>query len=348
MQLGVIVIGAGDMGSKHARHWQTAGANVIAVCDPDLGRAQVSAELVGADAVADYKTLLARADIHAVSVCTPTFLHPNISIDCLKAAKHVLCEKPIALTIEDAKRMKAAAEKNKRELRIGFMRRFDPAVQVLREKLDKIGQPVFMSVQIPAGIRPKHAMHDTKANGGPIIDMLCHHFDMWHDLFGYYPKFAYAAGQTFAQNKTELERIQTKAIDTALIVLEFPKGHTASIHVSWGLPAGVPITEHYVYTGPEGLLKVDWNNEKNRIAFYDNETPQVWHEESDGWQHEIAQFYKELTQSAPRLVANADDGIKALELSLEILDMIEERLESLVLDAGHKCIKKPLKLLARS
>ena len=325
MQLGIIVIGAGDMGSKHAQHWHAAGARVVAVCDPDLSRAQAAADLVGADAVADYRTLLDRADIQAVSVCTPTFLHPSISIDCLNAGKHVLCEKPIALKLEDAERMKAAAETNNCELRVGFMRRFDPAIAILRDRLNNIGQPVFVSVQISAGIRPKHAMHDPKANGGPIIDMLCHHFDMWHDLFGTYPTLAYAKGNSFASNKAELEHLNTKATDTAIVVLEFPRGDTASIHISWGLPSGVPASEHYVYTGPDGLLMVDWNNIKNRIAFYNAEEPLVWHEESDGWQHEIAQFHAELSQTSKRKVASADDGIRALELSLEILATIEGR-----------------------
>ena len=175
--LNVMVIGAGDMGSKHALHWQAAGAKVVAICDPNEARAKASADLVSAKVVTNYKSLLADKDIHAASVCTPTFLHSSISIDCLNAGKHVLCEKPIALTLNDAQMMKQTALNNQSELRIGFMRRFDPAIQVLRKKLKHLGTPVYVSVQIPAGIRPKHAMHDPHGNGGPIIDMLCHHIE---------------------------------------------------------------------------------------------------------------------------------------------------------------------------
>lgn len=319
-----MVIGAGDMGTRHARHWQAAGAKVLAVCDPDITRAQLSAEAVSAKAVDHYQDLLANQDIQLASICTPTFLHPAISIACLNAGKHVLCEKPIALTLPEAYRMQEAAKRNQRELRIGFMRRFDPTLTVLREKLEHLGAPLYISVQIPAGIRPKAAMHDKNANGGPVIDMLCHHFDMWHELFGTYPQLAYAKGSCLAQDKAELQQIASKAIDTAMVVLEFPQGHVASIHVSWGLPATVPISEHHMYTGPGGLIAVDWDNENNKLSFYQTKHQSVWQEPVDAWQGEIAQFYGELRHHLPRKLADAEDGIRALRLSLEILAEIEK------------------------
>lgn len=326
-KLGVIVVGAGDMGSKHARHWQGAGAKVLAVCDPDLGRAQQSGSLVAAEATEHYLEWLEDERVQLVSICTPTFLHAELGLAALAAGKHVLCEKPIALSLAEAKQMKEMAERQDCQLRIGLMRRFDPATKKLQEWLEPLGNPVYVSAQIPAGIRPKQAMHDKRANGGPIIDMLCHHFDVWSRLFGAYPRLAYARGACFAQDKTELAHIHDKAIDTAVVVLEFPGGHVASIHISWGLPSGVPITEHHVYTAPGGLIKLDWDNENNRLELYKGKFKSVWQEPVDAWKVEIEQFYQELVYDAPKRLASADEAIRALELSLEILEQIEQSLE---------------------
>lgn len=323
MDVGVVVVGAGDMGTKHARHWHTAGAQVLAVCDPDLKRAEASAQVVKARALSNYQDILHDKRVSVVSICTPTFLHPPIAIAALNAGKHVLCEKPIALNLADAELMQQTAKANQRELRIGLMRRFDPATQVLKQWLEPLGTPVYISVQIPAGIRPKLAMHDKHANGGPIIDMLCHHIDMWQQLFGSYPKLAYAKGLCLAKDKQELATIKYKAIDTAMVVLEFPEGHLASIHICWGLPAAVPITEHHVYTAPGGLIKLDWDNENNRLELYKGKFKTTWQEPVDAWQAEIAQFYAELVKGASRKVANTDEAIETLKLSLEILERIE-------------------------
>ena len=126
-QLGVVVVGAGDMGAKHALHWHNAGAKVIAVCDPDLDRAKVAADPVGADAIADYKSLVSQNDVHAASVCTPTFLHAAIATEFTDLGKHVLIEKPIALTLEQTQAISESAKKTGAQVRVGFMRRFDEA-----------------------------------------------------------------------------------------------------------------------------------------------------------------------------------------------------------------------------
>ena len=97
--LGVVVVGAGDLGTRHALHWHAAGARVVAVCDPWLERAAEVAAEVGAEAASDPGDYLQRSDVHVVSVCTPTFLHESYTVAALEAGKHVLCEKPAALAL---------------------------------------------------------------------------------------------------------------------------------------------------------------------------------------------------------------------------------------------------------
>ena len=321
--LGVIVIGAGDMGARHAAHWRKAGAEVMAVCDPDLLRARSVAETVGAEAVADYRELLGKEGLHAASVCTPTHMHEPFTVSCLDAGLHVLCEKPIALTLEAARNMQAASKRSGRELRIGFMRRFEPIFHELGHMVRAQEGIIKGSVRITAGIRPKRLMHDRNANGGPIIDMCCHIFDVWKLLFRGKPELLSASGSTYAEGHPALNDVRDKAVDSAVATFGFSKGHRVQLLVSWGLPEGVPFSERHTYISKRGLIEVDWNYQTNTVCMHDGVGSSTYRGERDPWELEIRQFYKELTEGGPRKVADAQDGIDALELSLAVLDAIE-------------------------
>jgi predicted dehydrogenase len=319
--LTAVVIGAGDMGSRHARHWASAGARVLAVVDPDAPRAERSAAETGARALTELEGALAmRPDV--VSVCTPTYLHAPITIAALQAGAHVLCEKPAALTLADAFAMRDAAAAAGRELRIGFMRRFDPALDALLSAAGRSGRPLLAQATITAGIRPKRLMHDARANGGPIIDMCCHLFYVWGLLFDGQPVDVAARGYTFSDGKAEVAHITHRALDSALITLAYPGGTVGQIQVSWGLPSGVAPVERHTYVGPEGLVAVDW---PERVVRYDGHGEHAWTQSgSDPWRAEIAAFHAELTTDAPRRVPGIEDGIDALRTSLAVLRSVAE------------------------
>ena len=321
--LGIIVVGAGDMGARHARHWHALGDTVVAIVDPDTARAQAAAGLVGAEAHTDLRGLLERDDVHVVSVCTPTYLHAGATVAALDAGKHVLCEKPAALTLRDALAMRAAAERSGRQLRIGFMRRFDPAYRPLMDFTARAGRPLLAQATITAGVRPKRLMHDALANGGPIIDMCCHVFNLWGTMFGGEPVAVSARGYTFSDDKPEVALIAQRALDSALITLEYEGGSVGQIQVSWGLPSGIEPVERHNYVGPAGMLTVDW---PRHLILRDADGVTRWHSRgSDPWLAEIRQFRRELTEHAPREVADIDDGIDALRVSLAVLEAIRTR-----------------------
>lgn len=324
-RLGVVIIGAGDMGARHARHWAEAGARVVAVCDPDVARADAVAAPLGAEAHATPEEVLERDEVQTVSVCTPTHLHVGFTVAALDAGKHVLCEKPVALTLADAYRMKEAAKRNGRELRIGFMRLFDPAYHQLLEMHARIGAPVLAQATIAAGLRPKRLMHDARANGGPIIDMCCHLFNLWETMFGSQAEVVSARGYTFSQDRPELAAITYKALDSVHLTLEYPSGAVGHVQVSWGLPVGIEPLEQHTYMGPSGLITVDWNQ---HVSLQDGNHVTIWSSTgTDPWQEEIAYFHRELTEEAPRCLATIDDGISALKVSLAVLRSVAIRAE---------------------
>jgi myo-inositol 2-dehydrogenase/D-chiro-inositol 1-dehydrogenase len=320
--LRVAVIGAGDMGARHARHWAAAGARVVAVVDPDRTRAELAAAETGAEAFADAAEALALAP-EAVSVCTPTYLHAHYAIAALEAGAHVLCEKPVALKLADAYAMRDAAVAAGRELRIGFMRRFDPAFDQLLDVTTRAGTPLLAQATITAGIRPKRLMHDAMANGGPIIDMCCHLFFVWDHVLGGQPLEASALGYTFSDGKPEVAHIRHRALDSALITLAYPNGSVGQVQVSWGLPSGVEPVERHTYVGPDGLVTVDW---PGRITLRDGGGETRWTNPGDDpYRGQIAQFHAELTQGAKRAVASVQDGIDTLRTSLAVLRSVATR-----------------------
>ena len=336
---GVLVVGAGDMGTRHALAWREAGARVVGIADPDAARAAHAAEQIGARTFTSLRSGLLSPGVDVVSICTPTFLHAEQAVAALEAGKHVLCEKPAALTLADAERMREAEVASGRLLRLGFMRRFDPASHRIRSFSARLGSPVLAQATIAAGIRPKLMMHDARANGGPIIDMCCHVFDQWAELFGERPERVRAYGYTFGSDKVELASIAHKALDSAFATLEYPSGGVGQIQVSWGLPRGIPATESHVYLGPGGIVTVDW---PRSVTLRDGAgetrfTPPP----SDAWHRQIRRFHWELLGrdgnpvDEPSL-ATIDDGIAALRTSLAVLESIAAGADVRVEDVpGH-------------
>jgi predicted dehydrogenase len=143
--LGVGLVGYAFMGAAHSQAWRTAGRvfdlplrpAMVALCGRDAAAATAAAERLGWDSVeTDWKQLLARDDIDLVDVCTPGDSHAEIAIAALEAGKHVLCEKPLANTVEEAVAMTAAAERaRERGVRsmVAFNYRRVPAIAFARK-----------------------------------------------------------------------------------------------------------------------------------------------------------------------------------------------------------------------
>jgi len=146
---GVAIIGSGDIAGYHIEAYQAlAGRCVVrAVVDifPDKARLKADKYGLTCEAVADYHDLLARDDIQLVSVCLPPSLHCEVAVDFLLAGKNVLCEKPMALTLEECDRMLAAEKKGGARLSIGAQNRFKPDVMKTKRLLDTgaLGELLF-------------------------------------------------------------------------------------------------------------------------------------------------------------------------------------------------------------
>lgn len=184
-------IGAGAIAGTQLRMLgKRDDVDVVAVADPQAASLAALADRHDVPGrYADYKTMLRNETLDAVSVCTPNHLHAAPTIAALKAGADVLCEKPMARTTAEAKRMAATAQALGRKLMIAFQYRFNPRTQFLRRAVDdgQFGRILYGKVRAlrRRGI-PNWGVFGNKAlqGGGPLIDIGVHVLEMAHYTMG--------------------------------------------------------------------------------------------------------------------------------------------------------------------
>jgi predicted dehydrogenase len=191
------VIGAGKVGQlRHIPAFQEAErrglAELVAVCDPVATSLNEAGEQAGIDArYLDYRELLARDDIDVVAIATPNSQHEPIAVAALQAGKHVFCEKPLALSLDGAKRMAAAAHTAGRVTAVNHRYRWVPSARYLKELIEsgEVGEvrQIFMNYFNAAVVDPGTPIQwrQTRAEGGGILaDIGSHLIDMSLWLLG--------------------------------------------------------------------------------------------------------------------------------------------------------------------
>ena len=156
----VAIIGCGTIANAAhiPAYLKNPKAEIKYFCDIIPERAQAAVAKYGCGtAITDYREILADEEVTAVSVCTPNNVHAPITIDCLRAGKHVLCEKPAARTYEEALEMQRAQNETGRVLNIGVVNRFNTAVNLIKQYIDsgKLGRNLPRLRQLP--LTPLHS-----------------------------------------------------------------------------------------------------------------------------------------------------------------------------------------------
>lgn len=181
----------------------------------------------------DYHDILKKNSIDAISVCVPTFLHSKVAIDALEAGKHVLCEKPIATTLDEADDMLSAARKNNVKLMIGHNFRFLPNHIVARQWVQngKIGEVYFARAQFASqgpygapGITSPSYFNPDKG-GGVLFDAGSHLIDLLLWMFGDIAEVR-ACVSTYKKDVNQAD-------DVASVSLKFKNGVIGEVFASW-------------------------------------------------------------------------------------------------------------------
>ena len=249
----VAVIGVGSMGRNHARVYsELPEAELVAVADADGQVANKVASQFGVKAYADYQQMLEVECPQAVSIAVPTALHEEVATAALKAGAHVLVEKPIAAMLEEGQRLIELAKRISRQLMVGHIVRFNPAMQALKQKLEdgELGR-IFQIFCRRAGPFPAR-IRDV----GVVIDLAPHDVDVMRFLTGLDPIRVFA--------ETE-RRIHTEYEDLLWGMLRFPDSVVGSLEINWLTPTKI---REVLVLGERGLFRVD--DLTQDLYFYEN------------------------------------------------------------------------------
>ncbi len=248
-RIGIIGAGAIAQALHFPGYKKDRRANVIAFADPAVERHE---EIIGRFgkmmAYTDYRRMLAHEELDVVSVATPNVFHAAHAVAALNAGCHVLCEKPLATTLEEADEINTAAKRNRRKLMVGFSHRMFSGPQKCKELLadKKLGKPYMIRVRFAhGGPYPgwaKNAWFYNKklSRGGAMLDMGIHAIDLCHWLIG-------PIKNVSARAATLIKKIEVD--DNALLQLEFKGGALGYIEVGWTSPPGFSGFEIYGTTG---------------------------------------------------------------------------------------------------
>ena len=256
-KLKVAVIGNGGISGVHLRGYSlNPDVEIYALCDINeerLNRRGDEYHVDPARRFTDVNEMLAACpEIEAVSVCTWNAAHAQCAIAALNAGKHVLCEKPMAMTVEEAEAMQAAAEKNNRLLMIGFVRRFGNDCAIMKDFIDNgyFGDIYYAKATYlrRKGCPGGWFVDKARSGGGPLIDLGVHIIDLCRYLMGN-PKPVSVYGATFNKlgNRSNIKSkagyiSQTRenedifnVEDLATAMIRFDNGSVLQIEASFSL-----------------------------------------------------------------------------------------------------------------
>ena len=223
------IVGCGRIAQRHAEHIAKTGV-LTAVCDIDASRATALAEKYSIPAFESLAGMLeANPDMDVVSVCTPNGLHAEHSIQALKAGMHVLCEKPMALSVKDCSSMIHAAERANKRLFIVKQNRFNPPVEAVKNLIDEGKLGKIFSVQLNCFWNRnedyyKNSWKGTRdLDGGTLYTQFSHFIDLLYWFVGDVDSVSAFTGNFDHQGQIEFE-------DTGVAILKFQNGAIGTIN----------------------------------------------------------------------------------------------------------------------
>ena len=253
--LKVGVIGGGSISQYHLNpYFAHPDVELVGICDRNETRLQQLGETYNVkELYTEYEALLANEEIEAVSICTWNNTHAEIAIAALHAGKHVLIEKPLSMTVDEAYAIEQAVKETNKILQVGYVRRFASNVGVLKKFIDagELGEIYYAKASClrrrgnPGG----WVSDSTRSGGGPLIDLGVHMIDLCWYLMGK-PKPVSVSGNTYKKlgNRAHIENLSfyqaadynadhNDVEDLANALIRFENGASLFVDVSFTLHA---------------------------------------------------------------------------------------------------------------
>lgn len=310
MQPRIGIIGCGGIAAHHANACRANGATVTALADLHRPAAEKMASGLPRNPrvfdTADELIESGLADV--VCICTPPADHEHIAVAALARGIHVICEKPLAHTLESGRRVLEAAERSSALLMPGFRHRFLPAIRRIRELVvaGAIGEIVYLN-NVFAG--PASFLKDrwfgkrAIAGGGALMDTTSHSVDLFRFLCG-------EIGGQRGFTHTSLPGIDVE--DTGILIVKSEQGAVGAFTASWIAGTGSAVID---IMGTKGRIFFDYDRDTEiRVLPAEGGEPQIIAVKSSlGFVEEMAHFFRAIRGEEP-LGCTARDGLRALEI----------------------------------
>ena len=304
MTVRIGVIGVGYLGQHHERIYsELENVELTAVVDIDKKKADAFAEKYGCKAYYDYKHILNEVD--AVSIVTPTTTHYSIALDCIKAGKDILIEKPITMNVKEAEKLINEAEKRDCIIQVGHLERYNPAVLAASEMIKK---PLFIESERLSPFLGRGTDVDV------TLDLMIHDIDIILSLISSPVKDIRAVGA----------KVLTDKIDVAKAWLAFENGCIALATVSRLSPEKQRRLKVFQ---KDSFISIDYQNLEIKRHFRTKEgisfnvtTP----ENKEPLREELKDFIS-CVKERRRPRVSAVEGRAALKIVLEISEMIKRQ-----------------------
>lgn len=310
------ILGAGFMGSTHAKGYgKLPDVEMAGIFSRSAERAAKVAQEVGAKkGVTDMDGLVQDPDIDVIDICIPTPWHKEYTIKALEAGKHVLCEKPMAMTATDCEAMIEAAEKSGKVLMVAHVLRFWPEYVALKELVasGKLGKTIAATAS-RLSTRPTWGEWFSHADqtGGAVFDLQIHDLDTFNWLFGR-PRSVYAlggkgepGGWDHVLTLVHYDSSQGFAEGSVMMPPEYPFTMTLSVRCERG---------SVEYTFRAGGVSVEMGVSGARLTVYEpgKEPYSPPFEEGDAYDNEVAYFIECVRAGKQPQTATAQEGLLAV------------------------------------
>jgi myo-inositol 2-dehydrogenase/D-chiro-inositol 1-dehydrogenase len=329
------VVGVGQIGKVHAENLSrnVPNARLVAISDSNLETAKSVAGETGVERVyGDYHELLKNTEVEAIIVAVPTVLKLEVVKAAAEAGKHIFCEKPMALTLEEADEFIRVTDRAGVKLQVGYQRRFDPSYTRMKEAIDggEVGKMLLLRSNTRDPPQKVAGWADPKVSGGIFLDTSTHDYDVIRWLSGSEVSRVIADGATEAY--PELKKLDD--LDTTMSILHLTNGALAHVDACRVSVYGYDIRAEVV--GTEGAVFMSIGTSSNTQILtktHGSNQNSYWYMERFGeaYRRELEEFARAVAGEADVRV-NARDGKAAVEIGLAARrSMVEGRSISLPL-----------------
>ncbi|MCA1560279.1 MAG: inositol 2-dehydrogenase [Acidobacteria bacterium] len=327
-RLGIGLVGLGRLGRVYARDLSTriAETRLVAVADTNADAARdVAAEFDVPRAYATARKMFTDSAVDAVVIVSPTHTHLNVVLEAVDAGKPVFCEKPLALTLDECRRMQEAVARRKTFFQMGFMRRFDPGYSAARQHVaeGRIGTPVVFKSTSRDPYRPSLEYANPASSGGILVDMGIHDFDLARWFMGDVATVS-AIGGTLAYP----ELASVGDLDNAIATMTFANGCLGVIDLTRNGFYGYDISTELL--GTQGTIRIGYLRETPIVIMTKNS---VAHDTVPYFMERFERAYTLQLQNFARNVLEGHDPPVTIQDGIEALRVARAATEAC--RAGH-------------